>query len=414
MQRSGTCGASDTPPASLGRRSLLRASAGAVGAALTGGAAGALGPAAHAATPAPRTPSMDPVPLPAPSGPCPVGTTRLHLVDTRRTDPYAPTRTPRELMVQLWYAADGGSARTTAPYLTGGLLPLVEQRFTLPAGSLSRVRTQSRAGAPVSRALRDAPLILYSPGRQDPAATGTAFAQELASQGCVVAGVNHTYDGPVEFPDGRVVPGNPPTSDPEELRRYSDVRAADLRFVLDVLSGERGPSPAPAVSAAVDFGRVGAFGHSLGGSASAEALRTDARFSAGVVLDGRLRTDAVRTGLTRPFMLFTEDSTDAGWDAFMAAHRAWGRKVNLLGTRHYGVTDLAPLGVGLELADTWPPERFQRFFGSLDGRRAQAVTSRYVAAFFGLHLCGRAAPELDAPGADLPEVRIAWRQEAEG
>ncbi|MBZ4319068.1 alpha/beta hydrolase family protein [Streptomyces huiliensis] len=369
---------------------------------------------ARAATPAPRTASTDPVPLPAPSGPCPVGTTRLHLVDTRRTDPYAPTRTPRELMVQVWYAAGTDSGRTTAPYLTGGLLPLVEQRFTLPTGSFSRVRTQSRAGAPVSRALRDAPLVFYSPGRQDPAATGTAFAQELASQGYVVVGVNHTYDGPTEFPDGRVVPGNPPTSDPEQLRRYSDVRAADLRFVLDVLSGERGPSPAPAVSAAVDFDRVGAFGHSLGGSASAEALRTDARFSAGIVLDGRLQTDAVRTGLTQPFMLFTEDSTDAGWDAFMAAHRAWGRKVNLLGTRHYSFTDLAPLGVGLELAKSWPPEQFQRFFGSLDGRRSQAVTSRYVAAFFGLHLRGRPAPELDAPGADLPEVRIAWRREAAG
>ncbi|MGI5338333.1 alpha/beta hydrolase family protein [Streptomyces sp. CA-181903] len=390
---------------------------------MAGGAAGTLGPAARAATHAPRTPSTDPVPLPAPSGPCPVGTTRLHLVDTRRTDPYAPTRTPRELMVQVWYAADTGSARTTAPYLTGGLLPLVEQRFTLPTGSLSRVRTQSRAGAPVSRALRDAPLILYSPGRRDPAATGTAFAQELASQGCVVVGVSHTYDGPAEFPDGRVVPGAPPTSDPERLRRYSDVRTADLRFVLDVLSGERGPSPAPAVSAAVDFDRVGAFGHSLGGSASAEALRTDARFSAGAALDGRLWTDAVHTGLTQPFMSFTaaakdaSGSSDAPRDAFTAAHRAWGRTVHLPGTGHYGFTDLAPLGVGLQLADSWPPERFRRFFGTLDGRRAQAVTSRYVAAFFGLHLRGRPAPELDAPGADLPdlpEVRVARRREAKG
>ena len=46
-----------------------------------------------------------PIPRPfAPTGPHPIGTRTLHLVDETRTDPYAPDPTaPRELLVQLWY-----------------------------------------------------------------------------------------------------------------------------------------------------------------------------------------------------------------------------------------------------------------------------------------------------------------------
>ncbi|MEO3819023.1 hypothetical protein [Plantactinospora sp. B24E8] len=39
--------------------------------------------------------------LPAPTGPYPVGTTELHLVDHDRADPWVADR-PRELMISLW------------------------------------------------------------------------------------------------------------------------------------------------------------------------------------------------------------------------------------------------------------------------------------------------------------------------
>ncbi|UNO39247.1 alpha/beta hydrolase [Streptomyces sp. MST-110588] len=445
--------------ASLSRRSLLRAgAAGAVtlaAVAAQGAGAGPAGAAAPAASgPAAtgdvadtgaravtgaagtRVAEDGPVRLPVPTGPYAVGTRHLHLVDDRRNDPFAPTVTPRELMVQVWYPTIGPAAsasetsavstasavpavsaasgygkggRGRAPYLSAGLVPMVERRFTLPQGSLERVRTDARPGAPVHPALRDAPVVFFGPGRQDPAATGTAFAQDLASHGYVVLGVNHTYDGPVEFPDGRVIEQNPATGDPALLRKYSDVRAADLSFVLDALTGRRGPGPAPCLTAAVSRERVGVFGHSLGGSAAAEVMRTDDRFAAGACLDGALQTAAAQTGLTRPFMLFTEPLELPSWRDFMAGHRAWGRRMVLAGARHYSFTDLAPLGVGLGLAQVWTPEQFAKYFGTIDGRRSQEVTAAYVRAFFDHRLRGRPAPELDDPGSRFPEVTIPWR-----
>ncbi|WP_327352523.1 alpha/beta hydrolase [Streptomyces sp. NBC_01304] len=386
----------------LTRRALLRGSAVAVAAVAVGGAGVSMAYAADDA----------PVSLPAATGPYAVGTRTIHLTDDHRSDPFAPegTSPPRELMIQVWYAAGSTYGLRRAPYLSAGLVPVVEKRFTLPEGALARVRTESWLNAPVHHELRDAPVVFFGPGRQDPAATGTAFAQDLASHGYLVIGVNHTYDGPVEFPDGRVVPQNPGTGDVALLRKYSDVRAADLSFVLDVLAGERGATPLGRFTPPADLGRVGVFGHSLGGSAAAEVVRTDGRFAVGACLDGALQTDAVQTGLDRPFLLFTEPLELPTWSDFMAHHTAWGRRMILAGARHYSFTDLAPLGVSLGLAQVWSAEQFAKYFGAVDGVRSQAVTAAYVRAYFAHRLRGEASvsPSLDGVDADFPEVAVSW------
>ncbi|MFE6398267.1 alpha/beta hydrolase [Streptomyces alboflavus] len=387
------------PAGKPSRRSILRASVTGVTAALAGG----IGAGAAFASPSDTS-----VPLPAATGPHPVGTRTFHLVDDRREDPFAPTPTPRELMIQVWYTAAGHRGLERARYLTPGLEPVVERRFELPEGSLGSVRTGAWQDAPAHPRLHRAPVVFFGPGRQDPAATGTAFAQDLASHGYVVIGVNHTYDGPTQFPDGRIIPQDPATGDQALLRKYSDVRAADLSFVLDVLTGQRATRLPAEFSRAPHHTGFGVFGHSLGGSAAAEALRTDQRFTAGACLDGALQTDAVKTGLGQPFLLFTEPMELPTWTDFMAHHTAWGRRMVLAGARHYSFNDLAALGVGLRLDQAWTAERHARFFGTAEGRRSQAVTGAYVRAFFDHWLRGRAttSPSLDAPDADYPEITI--------
>lgn len=398
----------EQPSGKLPRRFVLRASV--LGAAAV--AAGGPGAVPVAASPlgAPAAPSGVTVALPAPTGRYAVGTRTCHLVDDRRDDPFAPVRTPRELMVQIWYAT-AAPLGERARYLTAGLEPVVEQRFELPRGSLGLVRTAARENAPVHPRLRAAPVVFFGPGRQDPAATGTTFAQDLASHGYVVIAVNHTYDGPTEFPDGRIVPQNPGTGDQAMLRTYSDVRAADLSFVLDVLTGKRATRLPADITASVRRAGVGVFGHSLGGSAAAEVLRTDARFTAGACLDGALQTDAVHSGLKQPFLLFTEPMELPTWTDFMAHHTAWGRRMVLAGARHYSFNDLATLGVELKLHEAWTAERFAKFFGTAEGRRAHAATGDYVRAFFDHWLRGRTttSPSLDAADAGYPEITIGWR-----
>ncbi|HEY0695092.1 MAG TPA: hypothetical protein VGD71_39410 [Kribbella sp.] len=64
-----------------------------------------------------------------PTGPFPVGTTELHLIDRDRDDSYVPGRS-RELMISLWYPSRGALA-TPAPY--GVEFPGGRLRSYLPA-----------------------------------------------------------------------------------------------------------------------------------------------------------------------------------------------------------------------------------------------------------------------------------------
>ena len=80
------------------------------------------------------------------------------------------------------------------------------------------------------------------------------------------------------------------------------IRAADAEFVLNELTAidrggnpdaEHAPLPA-GLTGALDLSRIGMFGWSIGGAASAQAMRDDPRVKAGVDLDGTFWGPATR------------------------------------------------------------------------------------------------------------------------
>ena len=145
--------------------------------------------------------------LPEPAGPYPVGTTSLWLTDTSRPDPWAAGVHARELMVSLWYPAtpsDGQRARYMTPAESG--LQLTSRGITgVPPDALSTVRTNAAVDATPAGRQRSLPLVVLSPGFTNARSTLTALAEDLASHGYVVAGIDHTYESyATAFPDGRV------------------------------------------------------------------------------------------------------------------------------------------------------------------------------------------------------------------
>jgi predicted dienelactone hydrolase len=80
---------------------------------------------------------------------------------------------------------------------------------------------------------------VLSPGFTNSRSTLTALAEDLASHGYVVAGIDHTYEShATAFPDGRVttcLAREAPRRDRKEEVVAS--RAADVCFVLDELTG---------------------------------------------------------------------------------------------------------------------------------------------------------------------------------
>jgi len=177
--------------------------------------------------------------LPAPDGPYEVGTDVRHVMDPHRLEPAAPTHS-RELMLQIWYPA-GGSAKTElAPYQERATTTGWDAYFAL-------AKTHSVTHAPVAVSNSRYPIVLYAPSWTGTRTENTHLAEQLASHGYVVVGMDHPYSSlATAFPDGRVVRTKLSDegfySSDESFRRFLETaeteirtRADDARFVLDTL-----------------------------------------------------------------------------------------------------------------------------------------------------------------------------------
>ncbi|MFF6904764.1 alpha/beta hydrolase family protein [Streptomyces sp. NPDC012389] len=372
---------------------------------------GALPTAPATAAAHPRSPATAPVAvLPRPTGRHSVSTRSLPLTDFGRTDPFASRPGPRKLMVQLWYPtgspAPAPHPRNPAvPYTDPGTAAALEADWGMRPGVLKGVGTHARAGGRPAPGARSA--VVLSHGRGASRILTSGLAEELASHGHLVAAVDHTYDAAaVRFPDGRLVlgalPAEPDDWDAQDRLEVA-VRAADLRCVADALGRRRRPLAGVAVH------RIGLLGHSLGGAAAAEAMRTDRRFVAGLDLDGGLfGTTVPETGLDRPFLLLTSSPDHETWANWRAHHRSWGRHLHLAGGGHLSATDVPALADAAGLRERWPEPLFSDYLGTIAPHRAATVTRACTTAFFDRFLLGLHRPLLDAPGHRHPELRFLW------
>src|SRR5580704_10172313 len=376
---------------------------------------GGMGTSASAAD-APAGPGHTPY-LPDPTGPCPVGTTALYLKDASRPDPWAAGVSARELMVSLWYPAtpsDGRRARYMTPAESG--LFLASRGLTsVPQDALSTVATNAVSDAPPAGRQHSLPLVVLSPGFTNSRSTLTALAEDLASHGYVVAGIDHTYEShATAFPDGRVttcLARDAPRRD--RMEEVAAGRAADVCFVLDELTGAH---PAWPGAGLIDPSRMGMAGHSAGGAAAIATMLADSRIRAGIDMDGSTAAPIPDEGLSRPFLFLGKQSnyTPGGggavttlrdrkfrkgavitWERDWELLTGWKRWLVVAGAVHASFTDLALLADQTGIIDTG---------AGLSGARSLDITRAYVRAFFDQHLRGRPQALLDQPSPHYPEV----------
>ncbi|HEY6313173.1 MAG TPA: alpha/beta hydrolase [Streptosporangiaceae bacterium] len=355
--------------------------------------------------------------LPEPTGPYPAGTASVWLTDTSRPDPWVSGVNARELMVSLWYPAvpsDGRRARYMTP--AESELQLTSRGITgIPPDTLSRVETTAVSDARPAGRQHSLPLVVLSPGFTNSRSTLTALAEDLASHGYVVAGIDHTYEShATAFPDGRVTTclarGAPRRDRKEEVAAG---RAADVCFVLDELTGAH---PAWPGAGLIDPSRMGMAGHSAGGAAAIAAMLADSRIRAGIDMDGCTAAPIPDEGVARPFLFLGKQSNytpgsggavparTLAWKLLRGAVITWERDWELLtgwkrwlvvaGAVHASFTDLALLAdqVGIDIGV------------GLSGARSLDITRAYVRAFFDQHLRGRPRALLDQPSPRYPEV----------
>ena len=361
--------------------------------------------------------------LPEPTGPCPVGAASLHLTDTSRADPWAAGVAARELMVSLWYPAvpsDGRRAQYMTPAESG--LQLTSRGITgLRPDALSTTRTNAAVGATPEGTQRSHPLVVLSPGFTNSRSALTALAEDLASHGYVVAGIEHTYESyGTAFPDGRVttcLARQARERDSGFQEKVMGGRAADVSFVLSELTGAE---PAWPGSALIDPSRMAMAGHSLGGAATIAALLADSRILAGIDMDGSTVAQIRAEGLARPFLFLGKQSNytpgSGGavtpgtrewklrrravvtWERDWACMTGWKRWLVVAGAVHASFTDLALLAdqTGIDTG------------AGLSGARSLDITRAYVRAFFDQHLRGSPQALLDQPSPRYPEVTFCF------
>ncbi|MGW6441803.1 alpha/beta hydrolase family protein [Lentzea sp. NPDC055074] len=357
---------------------------------------------------APALAAPVPLTLPRPTGPFPVGTTELHLVDESRTDPWAPGRA-RELMISLWYPALP-SPRAPVRHLSAGIAAYYDQTSAGSVGlapgvaDFAGTRTHARPSAPLPGRR---PVILYSPGGGQSRSFGTTLVEDLASRGHVVVTIDHTFAGPVEFPDRVELPFS--GVDKALMMRE---RVRDTSFVLDRLGST-------ALSGVMDLSRVGMAGHSMGGFTAAEAMLTDPRIDAGANLDGGMDPNsgqASARGADRPFLLMGGGTSGSDrhphnhlhapdWASFWANSTGWKRDVHLPEAEHASFTDAQVLLPQIDREHSLPADRLAAAIGTVDARRSLAVQRDYLAAFFGLHLKGQHTTLFDGTSPH-PDARL--------
>ncbi|MEJ2009431.1 MAG: hypothetical protein P8Z30_14965 [Acidobacteriota bacterium] len=221
--------------------------------------------------------------LPKPSGAYSVGRALFDWKDPDRLDPYSSAiGNHRELMVWMWYPATSTARSKTAEYVPSAWAAKLPWRpVTIPG----RIRVHALAGAPVAASQKPYPVLIFSSGIGNLPSDYTSLIEDIASHGYVVLGITNTYSAPVvRFPDGRVANRLAAASFPrgtEEAiqlagNRMVKVWAADIHFAVDRLA-QMNSNPRSRFYGHFDLGRVGMFGHSFGGAASAEACSMDSR-----------------------------------------------------------------------------------------------------------------------------------------
>lgn len=348
--------------------------------------------------------------LPRPTGRYATGRDTLFLTDHTRTDPWAPAAGPRQLLVSLNYPARPGTGGDPAPYMTEeeARLMLAQRGLedVVPPALVGATRTHARTAA--RPAPGRFPLVLLSPGFGTPRATLTGLAEELASQGYVVATADHPYESTgTQLPDGRVltcaacdkVDAQPDAAARREvLAAVSAGRADDFSFLLDRLTG---PDPAWRHARTVDPRRVGMAGHSIGGNAASSTMAADRRVDAGVNMDGTFFDPAPVRGLGgRPFLMLGTDpghgpGSDTSWDDAWDRLDGWKRWLTVRDSGHFTFTDTPEIGEQLGIEDPDAP---------LSVARSTTITRSYVTAFFDRSLRGRPARLLNGPTPANPEV----------
>ncbi len=238
--------------------------------------------------------------IPEPDGEYLIGTQSLNIIDPTRNELYSDnSQEYRRFKIQIWYPAETIDGYDQVPWLEDGL-PVarsLSKDTGLPAFVLDhtvKIMSNSYLAAPISSSEESYPVIIISHGWRGFKNLHTDFAEELASQGYIVVGIDHTFgsvatvfaENDIEYLNLDALPPREETPDfLEYANKLVNTYALDVVKTLDVLEANNLDTTALQVSTKMDLSRVGLLGHSTGGGADVSVALSDDRIDAVIGLD---------------------------------------------------------------------------------------------------------------------------------
>jgi dienelactone hydrolase len=355
--------------------------------------------------------------LPEPSGPFEVGAAALTLFDPSRP---GNTRAGRGLSLRLWYPA-AVADRQPAPYF---LDPRAAERnlraspLPLPEDLYEATHAHARERVPIADA-GPYPALILSTEWGAPVETYAALAEDFASHGYLVFGVDHPGgSGVVVYPDGSEPEVDPIRTVPDEANNAEWAR--DIAFVAHWLQAapsadgarvsvdERAQPNVQRALRGLDAGRIAALGHSFGGAAAVRADAESVAIVASADLDGALVGDVARFAESARTMVLLSpghSELDSSIDEFFAAAGPDSRRLTIDGTLHSNFGDTSWLYARvLAVYPDLTREGYQ--LGVIDPQRSHAIITSYLRAFFASIFDGVPSALLEGPSPEYPEVRF--------
>ncbi|MFO7844255.1 MAG: hypothetical protein R6V16_10645 [Bacteroidales bacterium] len=247
----------------------------------------------------------------------------------------------RKLMVKVWYPASIENEKKE-PYLDKGNRNGFSKKYNLPeftTNHLDYVKTNTFENPQMADG--NFPILIFSHGLYSEANGYYSIIEEIVSHGFIVLNINHTYESTGSlFPNGEVLFFNKEfdqknnnaqmaemawnasqnyakaKNDIERLnateyliKNYAGAEitkrwSKDITIILNELDKWENDS---FWSKGADFSKIGAFGHSQGGSAIGQVLLEDNKIIAGINIDGAQWGNLLDTTFNKPFLWISSD-----------------------------------------------------------------------------------------------------------
>jgi predicted dienelactone hydrolase len=257
-----------------------------------------------------RTPTNALVtPIPQPTGPYPVGSFSMLLTDPSRTN--IVRHTNYQFMITFWYPAVAQAGVFPALFVDKQVAMCGV--YVIAGGSswsnrLVAFFSHSLSNAPLATNLLKYPIVLYSPGWTGQRRDNTDKAEDLASWGYVVVGLDHRDTYLSVLSDGTLLHGQNKLTDTLNAIPTIEDRLRDEQLVLDELQSLNANDPR--LGGRLDLDKIGVFGFSLGGSTAAQLCLRDPRCKAGAHFDAPYyESNMLTQTLSVPFLFFCEDDS---------------------------------------------------------------------------------------------------------